>query len=58
MEYGVNLFYSCAQKDEPYIEQLEKHLHVLRRQGIINSWHNQKIVAGTEWADEIDNHLE
>src|SRR5260370_35842881 len=36
---------------------LVKHLSVLKRQGIIDIWHDRNISAGTEWEREIDKHL-
>jgi tetratricopeptide (TPR) repeat protein/GTPase SAR1 family protein len=51
------LFYSYAQEDEPLRKELEKHLSLLQRQGIITTWHNRQIVPGTNWADAIDSHL-
>ena len=33
------------------------HLSNLRRQGVIREWHDRKIGSGTEWAKEIDEHL-
>jgi hypothetical protein len=33
-------------------------LKLLQRQGVIESWHDRQISAGTEWKGEIDTHLE
>ncbi len=38
-------------------EKLEKQLRALKRQGIIDVWHDREISAGTEWEREIDKHL-
>jgi predicted ATPase len=54
----VSVFYSYAHEDEPLREQLEKHLSLLRRQGLISDWHDREILPGTEWSREIDEHLE
>jgi TIR domain len=54
----LSLFYSYAHEDESLREQMEKHLRLLRRQGLISEWHDRQIVAGTQWARQIDNHLE
>jgi TIR domain len=54
----VALFYSYAHKDEELRDQLDKHLHLLERQGLITSWHDREIRAGDNWANEIDTHLE
>lgn len=54
----IAVFYSYAHEDESLREQLEKRLSMLRRQGLISEWHDRQIAAGTEWAQEIDAHLE
>jgi tetratricopeptide (TPR) repeat protein len=53
----VEIFYSYAHKDEDLRNELEKHLALLRQQGLIAPWHDRKIVPGTDWAREIDIHL-
>jgi hypothetical protein len=52
------LFYSYAHEDEPLREELEKHLRMLSREGLISEWHDRKILAGAAWAQEIDAYLE
>lgn len=54
---GVRLFYSYSHRDERYRRQLETHLALLRRQGIIREWHDRKIGAGDEWRQSIDREL-
>ena len=54
---GVELFYAYSHRDEGLREQLENHLSILRRQGIITDWHDRKIGAGREWEGEIHEHL-
>ncbi len=54
----IEVFYSYSHKDEAYREQLEAHLAILQRQGIIRGWHDRMIDAGDRWRDEIDAHLE
>jgi tetratricopeptide (TPR) repeat protein len=53
----IEVYYSYADKDEALRNELEKHLIILYRQGLISSWHNRKITAGKEWASEIDTHI-
>jgi DNA polymerase III delta prime subunit len=55
---SLTLFYSYAHEDESFREQLEKHLRLLKRQSLISEWHDRLIDAGTEWAKQIDEHLE
>ena len=52
-----SLFYSYASEDEAHRVMLEKHLALLRREGLIGEWHFRKIAAGSDWAKEIDEHL-
>jgi TIR domain len=54
----LSVFISYAHEDEPLRQQLEAHLSLLRRQGLVATWHDRQIVPGTEWAREIDTHLE
>ena len=54
----INLFYSYAHEDEELRKELEKHLTLLQREGTLHQWHDRKIIAGQEWADEIDQNLE
>src|SRR5581483_4025252 len=54
----AEVFYSYTETDASLLEQLEKHLSVLRRAGLINSWHKLHIIAGTNWKEALDYHLE
>ena len=53
----IQVFYSYAHKDEIFRRELEKHLSNLRQQGFIQAWHDRMIVAGADWAFDIDTHL-
>ena len=35
-----------------------RHTDPLRREGIIASWHDRRIIAGQEWKGQIDRHLD
>jgi internalin A len=52
------LFYSYSHKDENLRNELETHLKLLQRQGLIESWHDRDIEAGDEWKRKIDDNLE
>ncbi len=54
----VEVFFSYAHKDEELRDELAKHLSLLRNQGVIKTWHDREITAGTEWEGKIDRHLE
>jgi CheY-like chemotaxis protein len=53
----VTLFYSYAHEDEPLRDELQDHLAILERRGVIRSWHDRAIVPGHDWSQEIDQHL-
>jgi hypothetical protein len=54
----LKLFYSYSHQDEALRERLEISLALLKRQGIIQAWHDRQIGAGDEWAKQISEHLE
>ncbi|ETR72570.1 MAG: leucine-rich repeat-containing protein [Candidatus Magnetoglobus multicellularis str. Araruama] len=53
-----SVFFSYSHKDESLRDELETHLKLLQRQSVISTWHDRKILPGTEWDHEIDQHLE
>lgn len=53
----ASLFFSYSHRDEEMRNQLETHLVTLKRQGIIEMWHDRRIGAGRELNGEIDQHL-
>lgn len=53
----LKVFFSYAHEDENLRNELAKHLSILQRQGIIDSWYDRDINAGSEWSEEIDTHL-
>ncbi|QKQ73563.1 toll/interleukin-1 receptor domain-containing protein [Nostoc sp. TCL240-02] len=54
---SIDVFISYHQKDEELRQEFEIHLASLRRENIITSWNDRKIVAGQEIKGEIDEHL-
>ena len=54
----AQIFYSYAHADEALRNELEKHLSLLQRQGLIVPWHDRDIQAGSEWKQEIDFHMD
>lgn len=54
----MEIFCSYSHKDESLRRQLELHLSLLSRQGIVTLWHDRLIAPGTDWSQEIDTHLE
>jgi len=55
----IEVLYCCSdsQRDEEMRQNLEKHLRLLQRQGIITTWHKGMISAGREWENETYNQL-
>ncbi len=54
---SVDVFFSYAHKDEDLRDDLETHLIMLKREGLISRWYDRDITAGEDWADQIDEHL-
>src|SRR5689334_14830612 len=54
---AVKIFFCYARKDESLLHKLKAHLSPLRRQGLIEVWHDRDINAGTEWLQEIKEQL-
>jgi hypothetical protein len=55
---AAKVFYSYSHRDEAMHNELENHLSMLRREGVISSWHDRKIGAGKEWNGDINEHLD
>lgn len=51
------LFFSYSHKDEDLRDELEVHLTSLKRQGLIETWHDRRITAGEEWEAKISENL-
>jgi hypothetical protein len=58
MTAPAEIFFSYAHEDESLRDELAKHLFILQRQGLITAWYDRDITAGSEWAGEIDEHLD
>lgn len=54
----IRVFYSYAHEDEKFVRELEKQLGVLKRIGVITTWHDRKINPGDLWEEKISKHLE
>ena len=54
----AKLVFSYSHVDEALRNELEKHLSPLKRQGLIESWHDRRIIAGEEFNGEINRHFE
>lgn len=54
---SVKIFFCYAHEDELLLNQLKRQLRPLQRQELIDVWHDRDINAGTEWEQEISQHL-
>lgn len=54
----AEVFFSYSHKDEAMRDELETHLAMLKRQNVIETWHDRRIVAGDEFDGQISEHLE
>lgn len=54
----ITLFFSYSHKDETLRDELEVHLSLLKKQGVIETWHDRRIGPGKEFEKEISEHLE
>lgn len=50
----TELFFSYSHKDETLRDDLETHLAMLKRQGLIQAYHDRRISSGSELDKEID----
>ncbi|MBW4691423.1 MAG: leucine-rich repeat domain-containing protein [Lyngbya sp. HA4199-MV5] len=55
---ALRLFYSYSHKDELLRDELEVHLKLLQRYGLIQNWHDRRIMPGADWQQELDTNLE
>ncbi|MBU4185637.1 MAG: toll/interleukin-1 receptor domain-containing protein [Proteobacteria bacterium] len=54
----AKLFFSYSHEDEELRNELETHLALLKRQGVISSWHDRRITAGSDFDQTISSELE
>src|SRR4051794_35818412 len=52
------IFFSYSHHDEDLRNELESHLALLKRQGLISAWHDRRIDAGSSVTGEISRHLD
>lgn len=53
----VTVFFSYAHEDDEHRKDLEGHLKILERRGMVKPWHDRKILSGDRWDDRIDGNL-
>lgn len=52
------VFFSYSHEDEELRNRLEKHLALLKRQGLVEAWHDRRILAGSDLDKAISANLE
>ncbi len=58
MSQPVRVFFSYSHEDDRHRVALTKHLRLLERQGLIESWFDRKILPGENWDEAIQRELE
>lgn len=53
----LKVFISYSHNDEVALHELEKHLTTLKRENLIDTWHDRKISPGQEWEGQIGSAL-
>jgi len=54
----ITAFLSYSHRDETMRDELEVHLAMLQRQGIIETWHDRRIGAGSDFSGAISERLD
>jgi serine/threonine protein kinase len=54
----LRIFFSYSHADQKHASELEKHLSLLKREGIADVWHYQRLMAGEEWQVKIDKEID
>jgi hypothetical protein len=54
----LKVFFSYAHEDHRYRDRLDQHLAALKWEGSIETWHDQRIVAGTDWREATAGKLD
>ncbi|MBB4232183.1 toll/interleukin-1 receptor domain-containing protein [Rhizobium mongolense] len=52
-----SVFFSFSHVDKDLRDKLETQLSMLKRQGVIETWHDRRVGAGNDFAKEIDEHI-
>jgi hypothetical protein len=53
----IKVFFSYSHLDETNRNTLEKHLAVMKREKVIETWHDRRILGGASVHEEIDQNL-
>lgn len=53
----LRAFLSYSHKDEPLRDELETHLKLMQRQGLLQTWTDRRILPGDGWKRAIDDNI-
>ena len=54
---ALEVFYSYSHRDDDLRKELETHLVVMVRNGLIKPWSDRRIEPGDDWRNQIDEHV-
>lgn len=54
----AKIFFSYSHVDEDLRDELQKHLAVMQRAGLISTWHDRRLMAGDNLGGEIQKNLD
>lgn len=54
----MKAFFSYSHHDSKYLEAVHKHLSQVKRDGLITTWYDREILAGSRFSDEIVKELD
>lgn len=55
---AARVFFSYSHKDEALRDELEVQLSMLKRQGLIETWHDRRLIAGEPLDSSIQSEIE
>lgn len=56
--FSTRLFYSYSHKDEKFKDDMEKALALLKRDGLLNTWHDRRILPGQNITGKVKENME
>ena len=54
---ALEVFISYSHKYEALRKKLETHLALMQREGLVESWTDRCITAGSRWRNQIDDKV-
>lgn len=50
---GFEVFFSYVEKDQRYVDELQKHLYLLKKHNVITGWYGSKLEAGGDTTESM-----